>query len=84
MGRRSIPPVGPVGDCLATIHQSVEGLGIIEKQSVIDHARVVVCQRGKRTACGNELETAGDRRFVVHPGPRSVLLANDQSPIAQL
>ena len=42
---RSILLVGFVGDYLATIHQSVEGLGIIEKQSVIYHARVVVCQR---------------------------------------
>ena len=30
-----------------------------------------------RRACGNEFETAGDRRSVVHPCPRGVLLAKE-------
>ena len=76
-GRRSIPLVGPVGIAWQQSIQRVERLGIIEKQSVIDHAGVVVCQRSKRRACGNELEAAGDRRFVVHPIARSVFLAKE-------
>ena len=49
----------------------------MEKQSVIDHARVVVCQCSKRRACWNEFEIAGDRCFIVHPVSRNVPLAKE-------
>ena len=50
---------------LATLQQDVKGLSVVQKQTVLNHALVVLGQRLPRVAAGCQIQCAGDRSAVV-------------------
>ena len=52
-------------NCSASLQQSVERFGVIEKQTVIDHVLIVGSQFGQRAVIRYKLESTGDGSVIV-------------------
>ena len=71
--------IGFLLDCSASLQQSLERLGVIEEQTVIDHVLIVGSQFGQRAVIRYELEPAGDGGVIVDDIAVRVLLGKEHA-----
>lgn len=53
--RRSAEPIGSSLDVLAALDECVKGRRLLEQQAIVNHAAVIIEQRGPRGPVGHEL-----------------------------